>query len=111
MSYFFYKSFIKNTFTRQISDGMIEKMIVRKPTDIYKRMHPNVREMINRTTQAPLPLTYKLQELPNPDTTHNTPMGTAEDIPFEIKRTSNGNLPVYTKYTHNGMRKLTVVKL
>ena len=110
MTTFFYKSFIKNTFTNKISDTMIEKMIVRKPTDRYKRMHPNIRKMINQTTQPLLPLTYKLQELPDPDTTFNTPMGVGEEVPFEVKRTANGNLPVYTKFTNNGMRKLTVIR-
>ena len=94
----------------QVSDTMIEKMIVRKPKDWYGKTHPKVRKLINQTTQAPIPLTYKLQELPAPDTTFSTPIGVQEEIPFEVKRTINGNLPIYTKYKHGGSQKLTVIR-
>ncbi|CAI2383128.1 unnamed protein product [Moneuplotes crassus] len=111
MSTHFFKSFIKNTGSQNIRDKMIRKMIVRKPYPrMLKGMHPNVRKLINRTTQAPVPLTYKLQELPTPDTTLDEPLGVSPEVPFEVKRTFNGNLPVYTKFTHDGNRKLTVVR-
>ena len=111
MSTYFFKSFIKNTGSQNVRDRMIKKMIVRKPYErMLRRMHPNIRKVINKTTQAPLPLAYKLKDLPQPDTSLNTPLGASEEVPFEVKRTHNGNLPVYNKFTHDGNRKLTVVR-
>ena len=110
MSWYFYKSFIKNNFTHKVPDSIIEKLIVRKPVDRYRHAHPNIRKMMNKSTQPPEPLKYKLRELPTPDTTFNEPMGTQEKIPFEIVRTTFGNLPVYSDYKNNGMRKLTIIR-
>ena len=110
MTTYFYKSFIKNNFTQKMPDSMIERLIIRKPVDRSHKIHPNIRRMINKTTQPPQPLKYKLQDLPEPDTTFNTPMGTKEAIPFEVERSNFGNLPIYSEYKNNGMRKLTVIR-
>jgi len=61
-------------------------------------------------TQELEPLTYKLQELPKPDTTFVRPLGIQETLPFKVNRTFRGNLPVYTDYRNGGMRKLTVLR-
>ena len=110
MSWYFYKSFIKNNFNHQVPDSIIEKLIVRKPVERLNKVHPNIRKIVNKMTQTPEPLTYKLQELPTPDTTFNEPLGTKDKIPFEITRTTFGNLPVYSNYRNNGMRKLTIIR-
>ena len=38
------------------------------------------------------------------------PLGLKQDIPFRVERTNFGNLPVYSDYRNNGMRKLTVIR-
>ena len=40
----------------------------------------------------------------------NEPLGTLEDLPFEVQRTHKGNLPVYTDRRAGGQRRVTVVR-
>ena len=40
----------------------------------------------------------------------NNPLGTLEDLPFQVERTHKGNLPVYTDTRAGGQRKVTVVR-
>ena len=40
----------------------------------------------------------------------NEPLGTLQDLPFEVERTHKGNLPVYTDIRNGGTRRLTVVR-
>ena len=37
-------------------------------------------------------------------------MGNTDELPFHIERTWNRNLPVYSEFKNNGMRKLTIVR-
>ena len=110
MSNYFYKTFVKNSYVHKISDAMVEKMMVRKPLDRPHRLHINAKKRYNKLTQAPLPLKYKLQELPEPDTSLDTPLGVSPDVPFKVERTNFGNLPVYTDYKNSGMRKITIIR-
>ena len=40
----------------------------------------------------------------------NEPLGTLENLPFDIERTHKGNLPVYTDTRAGGQRRVTVVR-
>ncbi len=62
----------------------LETMIVRKPTT--KKMHPLVAKKLQKKLAPLPPLKYKLQELPNPDTTWNIPLGNTTHIPFFVTR-------------------------
>ena len=75
----------------------------------FRRPHPEVQIKQNRYTQVPLPLKYKLQELPeNYDPL--IPLGISQELPFYIERTKSGNLPIYRDYRLNRQQKLTIVR-
>ena len=38
------------------------------------------------------------------------PLGLLSDLPFQVERTNNGNLPVFTDLRAGGTRELTVVR-
>ena len=40
----------------------------------------------------------------------NKPLGTLEDLPFDVMRTHKGNLPVYSDIRAGGSRKVTVIR-
>ena len=67
---------------RNITDKYVERMIVREPKTKVENLHPDVKERWNQMTQPPLPLKFKLHELPEKDTTWNQPLGTIEKLPF-----------------------------
>ena len=64
-------------------------------------------------TKAPEPLKYKLHPYtgpvslakPNPE-----PLKPLEKLPFQIERTTSGNLPVYITYNCNHVIKKTVIR-
>ena len=53
--------------------------------------------------------TYELFKQKYRDFHVNEPMGTVNDVvlPFEVERTTRGNLPVYTDFKMNGQQKRT----
>ena len=67
-----------------LTDKYIEKMIVREPKTKIDNLHPKAKQKWNQMTQPLEPLKYKLQELPQPDTTWQTPLGAAETLPFQV---------------------------
>ncbi|OMJ74568.1 hypothetical protein SteCoe_26467 [Stentor coeruleus] len=73
------------------------------------KTHPLHKALYNRTSQTPLPLKYKLQDLPN-SSIHGPPLGGTELLPFQIERTHVGNLPVYSDYKIDGNLKRTVIR-
>jgi Mitochondrial large subunit ribosomal protein (Img2) len=79
-----------------------------KTTDKIKAP-PAQLALYNKTTQPPVPLTYKLQTLPTPYNA-NTPLGNTESLPFQVQRTHTGNLPVYTEFKNNRNQKLTIIR-
>ncbi|CAG9318528.1 unnamed protein product [Blepharisma stoltei] len=89
-----------------------EEFVNFKPPKVSDKIHthPKVLEIHNQLTKPLLPLKYKLQELPSPDTTWNTPLGGTNAIPFQISRTWTGNLPVYTEFRNDRSRKLTIIR-
>ena len=89
---------------------MINRMITRKPQLNIENLHPKLVERMNVMTQAPLPLTYKLQKIPKGHDIYNDPIGNNKHLPFFVARTHLSNLPVFTEYRNNGMRKLTIIK-
>ncbi|CDW82189.1 ribosomal protein [Stylonychia lemnae] len=93
-----------------LTDKYLEKMIVREHKPKLENLHPNVKQRWNEMTQPPIPLKYKLQELPTPDYTLIKPLGLSETLPFQVERTHSNNLPVYTDFRNGGMRKVTVVR-
>jgi len=97
------------TATRKLSYGRIEKLIVRQPmANRLKKMHPKQQLDYSIRTQEPLPLKYKLQEFNQ--STINIPLGVKEDIPFNVERNNNLNLPVYTKYGNKHIMKKTIIR-
>jgi hypothetical protein len=93
-----------------IPEYKINKMIVRKPILKLQRIHPDAAAVYNEMIQEPLPLKYKLHALPEPDTTFATPLGNTSHIPFQIERTHNNNLPVYTDFVNGRQKKITIVR-
>lgn len=79
-----------------------------KVRDVIKA-HPAQKALYNKTTQVPLPLTYKLQEMP-PDGLYGVPLGGIETLPFKIMRTHLGNLPVYSDFKNDRNRQITVIR-
>lgn len=73
------------------------------------KAHPAQKALYNKTTQVPLPLTYKLQEMPQ-DGLHGVPLGGVDSVPFRIMRTHLGNLPVYTDFKNDRNRQVTVIR-
>ena len=82
------------------------------PPPVTKRVkaHPNIMELHSRMSQPPQPLKFKLQPLPEPDSTWQAPLGQTAHLPFHVPRTFTGNLPVSTEFRNNRQRKLTVVR-
>ena len=72
-------------------------------------MHPDAIKKMVKMTQAPVPLKYKLQEIPKDHDIYNEPLGNVDDLPFRIERTWNKNLPVYSIYKNGGMNKSTII--
>ena len=67
-----------------ITDKYMDRMIVRQPKTKIENLHPDVKRRWNNMTQPPIPLKYKLQELPMPDMTMHEPLGTVEVLPFKV---------------------------
>ena len=93
---------------KEASKGKLETMIIRKPLD--KRMNLFVMRRWAKKLIPLDPLKFKLQALPKPDTTWNTPLGNTEHLPFHVQRTSTNNLPVYTDFTYGDSKKLTIIR-
>jgi large subunit ribosomal protein L49 len=70
---------------------------------------PAQKALYNKTTQIPLPLTYKLQEMPSSGL-HGPALGVSSPLPFSVLRTHLGNLPVYTEYKNDRNHKKTVIR-
>ncbi len=79
---------IKANMRTPLTKKYIEKMIVREPKTNIEKMHPRAKQKWNQMTQEPKPLTYKLQDLPEQDTTLQEPLGLQEAIPFQVSWTS-----------------------
>lgn len=88
----------------------INRFIIRKPVMKPLRVFPDAAKIYNEMIQEPLPLKYKLQALPDPDTTLNKPLGNTSHIPFLIERTHNNNLPVYSEYKNGREKRITIVR-
>ena len=58
-----------------LTDKYIDKMIVREPKTKIDNMHPDVKKRWNDMTQPPLPLKYKLMDLPENDQSLNKAIG------------------------------------
>jgi hypothetical protein len=93
-----------------IPEYKINKLIVRKPVVKPYRVFPDAAKIYNEMIQEPLPLKYKLQALPEPDTTLNEPLGNTTHIPFHIERTHNKNLPVYSDFKDGRDRRITIIR-
>lgn len=65
-----------------LTNKYVERMIVREPKTKLDNLHPDVKARWNEMTKEPEPFKFKLNELPTPDTTWNTPLGTAAEVPF-----------------------------
>lgn len=90
---------------------VIQQMILRAP-HVAKKVFPTVKAIQNRMTQEPVPLEFKLQEIPiieTPESAMN-PLGLNQSLPFSVNRTHTGNLPVYRKYNHNHTMKRTIIR-
>lgn len=95
---------------RFIPEYKINKLIVRKPIMRPEKVFPDAAKIFNVMIQEPLPLKFKLQVLPEPDNTFIKPLGNTSHIPFQIERTHNNNLPVYTDFKNGRQRKITIVR-
>ena len=67
---------------KSLKQVKMETMMVRKP--VKRRLgYYSAQKLVKRL--VPLqPLKYKLQTLPNPDTTWNNPLGNTEKLPFFV---------------------------
>ncbi len=74
-----------------ITDKYVERMIVREPKTKPDNLHPDVKERWNQMTQPPLPLKFKLHELPEKDTSLNKPLGLLETLPFSVSKMHSHN--------------------
>lgn len=95
---------------RFIPEYKINKLIVRKPILRPEKIFPGAAKIYNEMIQEPLPLKFKLQQLPEPDYTLIKPLGNTSHLPFQIVRSNNNNLPVYTDFKSNRQRKITIVR-
>ena len=84
-----FKGLKMNMRHRNITDKYVERMIVREHKDKTERLHPDIKERWNQMTQPPLPLKFKLHELPEKDTSFNKPLGLLETLPFQVSITNN----------------------
>ena len=73
------------------------------------KIHPEQKALYNKTSQIPLPLKYKLHEMPSSGL-FGLPIGPAASLPFSITRTHVGNLPVYTDLKIGRNQKTTVIR-
>jgi len=93
---------------------VLKSMILRVPKHNPAKALPKIRRIQNKTTQAPVPLDYKLQDLPT-NISHVadviTPLGLQQQLPFHVARTHVGNLPIYRKFSHGGDMKRTIIRL
>ncbi len=66
---------------------VLKSMILRLPKHNPEKALPKIRRIQNKTTQAPEPLAFKLQEMPaniiNPANVI-TPLGGTETLPFHV---------------------------
>lgn len=67
-----------------ITDKYMERMIVREHQQKLRNLHPKAKARLNEMTQAPVPLKYKLQPLPEPDFTLSRPLGLNQELPFTV---------------------------
>jgi len=109
---------------KKLTQTYMEQMVVRQPQLKHENLHPDAKRKWNQMTQAPLPLKYKLHELEAFEPANkmedilkmkafrplNEPLGVIDKLPFEVERTSTGNLPVYTDFRAGGNRSVTVVR-
>ena len=86
-------------------------MTIREPKVKFEKLHPEKQYWVERTTQAPLPLTYKLQDVEVPHGYFPQLETRTPDLPFYIERTKSGNLPVYRDYKCKRSRKMTEIRL
>ena len=97
-----------------IKEEFLKTFIVRESLQKLNRIHPRAKRVYNRMIQEPLPLTYKLKEIPEKQSTmpfeFNKPLGGTEVLPFQIFRTHTDNLPVYTDFKRGGTVKETIVR-
>lgn len=97
-----------------ITEQYLKQFLVRKPTRNWDDLHPNTKRELNRITAEPEPLTYKLQNISERESTSkyemSPPLGGNKHIPFFIQRTHTNNLPVYTVFKNQGNIKLTTIR-
>ena len=102
------KRFCENSYKSLLkTKGSIKKDMMLR--EIQKNPTKKIKLIQNQLTKPPLPLKYKLQDLPE---NHNplTPIGNTEKLPFFIERTNSQNLPVYRDSSHGGAQKMTIVR-
>jgi hypothetical protein len=79
--------------------SVIKAMLLREPYMRYKNLHPRSIQRLLRLTKPPEPLKYKLHncevDISSP---HPPPLGTLQELPFNVERSISGNLPVYIRY-------------
>ena len=67
---------------------ILKTMILRLPKYDPTKQHIVAKRVQNRMSQVPLPLTYKLSDLP-PNTRHPaevvTPLGLKQELPFTVR--------------------------
>ena len=90
-------------------ESYINKMIVRKPELKPRNYAPKAKLIYNEMIKEPLPLTFKLQEIPE-NHNFNIPLGNTSLLPFQISRTHTRNLPVYTEFRDGRQKKITIVR-
>lgn len=74
-----------------------------------KNKHPETRKRWAQTSKAPEPLEYKLHEKPETIDFYNQ-LGVVQDLPFNIERTKNGNIPVYRRFRQGRDVKRTEIR-
>lgn len=76
-------------------------------------LHPQYIKKLERTTAPLAPLKYKIHpaiEKLSYAYPHPAPLKPLEVLPFEVERTSTGNLPVYVEYNANHNIKRTIIR-
>ena len=78
-----YKSSISGN--KRIPEYLLRKFI-NKPTLLkIDKLHIRAKRVYNEIIQEPLPLTFKLQEIPDSKNYHrNEPLGNTQALPFQV---------------------------
>jgi len=97
----YYQRMFKSQLTRNknVPEYMLRKYINKESMLKITNLHKKAKKIYNKMIVEPIPLTYKLQELPeNKDHKYfhlNEPLGNTDKIPFQVNKHINIYIKLY----------------